>query len=117
MIPARWASWIATYGFIEDVASGIVLALDHPHARNRTYNLGEPDLVDHFEWAKRFAASMDWGGEIQTNDEESGTFAGLDLSVPLKLDTSRIREELGFSERVHVYERVARTVEAERPFR
>jgi nucleoside-diphosphate-sugar epimerase len=78
------------------------------------YNLGEPESVSHLGWAERFAAVMGWSGAIETREEQPDLPEGLDWSVPLEVDTRRIRDELGFAELLSAPERLARTVEAER---
>ena len=89
------------------------MALQHPGARNKLYNLAEPEWVDHLAWARRFAGVMGWDGSIEIGDVESSASEALDWSVPLTISSKKIRDELGFREATALSERLARTVEDE----
>ena len=116
-IPIQWARWVTTYGYIDDVAAAVVLASGHIAARNRVFNLGEPNPVDHLTWANRIADLTGWSGGVTLNDDASHEMAknlgSLDLSVPLQIDTRRIRSELGFRESVALETGLLRTIEDE----
>lgn len=97
--PRAWLDWRTTYGHIANVAHAIALCATHANAAGRAYNCGEP-TSSHHEWAARFAAHLNWRGQI-VEDEGSPIakrIAALDLRFPLALDTTRIRAELGYSE-------------------
>jgi nucleoside-diphosphate-sugar epimerase len=104
VLPQAWASWTATYGYVDNVAAAIVLAAVRPEACNQVYNVGELNLVNHLKWAKRLAGIAHWDGEIRTSDNDANPMARsmkeLDLTVPLKIDSRKIRAELGFPETV-----------------
>ncbi len=98
------AAWHATYGYVEDVAVGILRAAEEPAAAGRTYNLGEPEATSWRGWVEAFAGVLGWSGEIVEVPAQGAPehVAGLsmvyDLGYPLRLDTRRIRDELGYAE-------------------
>lgn len=114
VIPRAFAFWVSTYGYVDDVADAIALASMHPSAQNRVYNVGEPDCVHHLDWARRFATALGWAGRIEIGADANDRLEPLDLSVPLRLSSRRIRDELGYQESVEPEDRLARTVADER---
>lgn len=97
--PAAWLDWRTTYGHVQDIAHAVALCASHSAAAGGAYHCGEPPCA-HRDWIARFAALLNWTGEIEA--DEAGPLAkrlaALDLSYPLALDTRRIREELGYAE-------------------
>lgn len=113
VIPRQWAAWTTTYGYIDDVAAGIALVLGHDSAANRVFNIGERVPVTQIEWARRIAAVMAWHHEIEAADvsSELARQAGsLDLEVPFKVDSARIRQELGYTESVSIGDSLYQTI-------
>lgn len=111
--PAAWLDWRTSYGFVEDVAAGIALAALHPAAANRVYNLGPAEAGSHRDWARAFAGSMSWRGEMVEGDPGgrlSEAVAALDLRYPLATDTRRVRVELGYAEAVAPEEALRLTI-------
>jgi nucleoside-diphosphate-sugar epimerase len=111
------AGWCATKGFVEEVGAAIALAAMSAQAAGQIYNVGEPDALTELEWARRIAGSMQWNGEFVVLPDER-------LPVHLRApgntaqhwvtDTTKIRRELGYQERVSRDEAIRRTVEWER---
>jgi len=118
VIPRTWASWVTTYGYIDDVAHGIALTLGNPKATKATYNIAEATPVDHQIWADRIAETMDWSGDIEISDDLFSPFAkrirDIDTSVPFRISSERIRSELGYVETVTASDALKRTVEDEK---
>jgi nucleoside-diphosphate-sugar epimerase len=113
----RFADWRGTKGYVEDVAHAIALAATEPRAAGRIYNVGEPDTLTELEWAKHLARMMAWDGSFSLRrDDELPEFlrAPGNTAQHWIADTSRIREELGFRERIDRDIAIARTVEWER---
>ncbi|CAN5476235.1 hypothetical protein BH10PSE3_BH10PSE3_31320 [soil metagenome] len=116
VIPHSWASWRATFGYVDDVAAGIALAAVHPRAGGETYNLGRSNTPTNIAWAASFAEHLDWPGDVELShpDVARGALAkavsGLDLSYPLFIDNAKIRRRLGFVEVTDFDEALARTV-------
>lgn len=117
-LPMSWAAWRTTYGHVENVAAAIGLAAGNPAAYGATFNVGEAAPVDQRSWAQRIKALLDWPGEIQIVDDEASAFGrrlrGMDLGVPLLLDSTRIRRELGYVDPVPLSRCLETTVADER---
>ena len=116
VIPHPWASWRATFGYVDDVAAGIALAAVHPRAGGETYNLGRANTPTNIAWAATFAEHLNWPGDLQLAHPDvargalASAVAGLDLSYPLFVDNAKIRRRLGYSEPTDFDEALARTV-------
>jgi nucleoside-diphosphate-sugar epimerase len=116
VIPHPWASWRATFGYVDDVAAGVALAAVHPRAGGETYNLGRSNTPTNIAWAASFAEHLNWPGDVELShpDVARGALAkavlGLDLNYPLFIDNAKIRRRLGFVEVTDFDEALARTV-------
>jgi len=111
------ARWRWARGYVEDVAEAVVSAVLNDRAASRIYNISEPDALTEAEWVREIGRVVGWRGEVVT-------VPGDRLSPRLKLprnfephlvyDTTRIREELGYAERLPRSEAIRRTVDWER---
>lgn len=112
-ISRRWAAWRTTYGYIDNIAHGIVLAATHEKAAQETFNLGEAEPATHADWTQRLATILGWAGTIEITDNADHPIARLtshmNLSVPLMMATTRIRNTLGYREIVPLEETIRRT--------
>jgi nucleoside-diphosphate-sugar epimerase len=112
------AGWRWTRGFVEDVADAIALATTDPRAAGRVYNLGEEDALAERDWIREVGEAAGWCGtvravapeEIPEGEREPIDY---DYAHDLVADTTRIRRELGFRERVGRAEGLRRAVAAE----
>jgi nucleoside-diphosphate-sugar epimerase len=93
-------SWRWTHGYVENVAEAIVLAATHPAAVRRTYNVGE----EHTPTVEGRLKSLPPSG---LTPDDSQHFAVLQ---DIAYDTSRIRSELGYRERIAYEEGIRRTL-------
>jgi nucleoside-diphosphate-sugar epimerase len=106
----RLASWRWVRGYVEDVARAICLAATDEHAAGRTYNVCEPVAFSEEEWVRRIATVHGWSGEISLVEDEQPW----DLRQDYVVDSTRIRAELGYAERIDPDEALRRTIEWER---
>ena len=116
------AGWRWTRGFVDDVADAIALAatapMGDPRAANRVYNVGEQDALAERDWIRAVGDAAGWRGavreapfaEIPESEREPFDF---DYAHDLVADTTRIRRELGFRERVGRAEGLRRTAASE----
>lgn len=107
------SDWVLSRGYVDNVASGIADAVMDARAANRTYNIADVHALSERHWVQHLADFCGWRGRIVEVRDESvpsalrpqGNFA-----QHLVIDTSRIREELGYRERISLAESVRRTV-------
>jgi nucleoside-diphosphate-sugar epimerase len=91
--------WRWTHGYVENVAAAIVLATLRSAAAGRVYNVGE-EFTPTIE--ERLAT-------LPPSDMPSAETGTYDFRQDIAYDTTRIREELGYSEIVSYEEGLRRT--------
>ena len=96
--------WRWTHGYVENVASAVVLTALHQAAANRIYNVGELYTPTVSERLKTLPAPP---ADIPPADPEA-----YDLRQNIAFDTGRIRQELGYEEAVSYEESLRRTLES-----
>jgi nucleoside-diphosphate-sugar epimerase len=109
-LDVRVARWRWVRGYVEDVSHAIVLAVTDERAARRTYNVAEPIAFSEEAWVRRIAGVHGWEGELVHVTKETEW----DLRQDYVVDSSRIREELGYAEVVASAEGLRRTIEWER---
>lgn len=95
------ASWQSERGYVEDMGEAIRLCVVSEQAAGRIYHVAERQPVTEMSWVERIAKAAGWQGEIVVVPEEklpASLQEDYDASQHLSLDTSRIREELGYKE-------------------
>jgi nucleoside-diphosphate-sugar epimerase len=110
------AEWRWSRGYVENVAAAIALAAHDERARGRIYNVGAEPALTEVEWVRMIAGVTGWAGEVRVvpDDRLPETLRHrFDFAQHLALDTTRIRSELGYREKVDEAEGVRRTVEWE----
>lgn len=93
--------WRWTRGYVENVAGAIVLAALDERAAGRTYNVGELDAPTESEWAEMVGVV-------------AAPTLPLNFAFDLVTDTTAIRRDLGYVERVSRKDAIAKTVAWER---
>jgi nucleoside-diphosphate-sugar epimerase len=58
------ARWRWSRGYAENVAWATVLAVTHEQAKNRIYNVAEPEGLSYLEWTQRVTRVGGWNGRI-----------------------------------------------------
>lgn len=111
------ARWLWSRGFVENVADAIALAVTMERASGRIYNVGEEPVLNESDWVRSIARAAGWRGEILIL-EKSAMPEHLADNHPyehhLVADTTRIRAELGYKERVGREEGLKLTIAWER---
>lgn len=111
------AQWRSPRGYVENIADAIAAAATNGAAAGRIYNVAEPESATELEWARHIARAAGWTGEIVVVPDDDAPPA---LRPPGNLhqhwvvDSTRIRAELGYRERVPRDDAIRRTVEWER---
>jgi nucleoside-diphosphate-sugar epimerase len=113
----RHAAWRSPRGFVENVGSAIALAATAPRAAGRIYNVAERESWSELEWAQQIAGAAGWHGRFVVLPPDR---APAHLKRPGNLhqhwvvDSTRIREELGYREAISREAAIRRTIEWER---
>ena len=88
-----YSRWRWTRGHVENVADAIVLAALDERAVGRIYNVGEADTLTEREWAELCGARVELAPHVDG-------LPPYDWRYDLVMDTSAIRQELGYREKV-----------------
>jgi nucleoside-diphosphate-sugar epimerase len=107
------AGWRTCRGYVEDVAWAVALAATDERAAGRIYNVSELTSHREEEWVRLIGEAAGWRGQV-VRVPEGKLPAGLNAAQHLSTDSSRIRDELGYSELIAPDEALRRTVEWER---
>ncbi len=113
----RLAKWRWTHGYVENVAAAIALAVSDERASGRIYNVGEQETLSMAERVSRIGQEIDWQGKVVIVPD--GTLpeqlaSDINTEQDVVVDTSRIRQELGYSEPVPLQEALRHTITWER---
>ena len=117
-IDEGFAAWRWTHGYAEDVAEAVVSAATDHRAAGRTYNVGERATPTWAERLSEWGRIAGWKGRVvvvpAAEIPEHLRTPPLDYRHHLAMDTSRIRQELGYTEPLSREEGIARTIAWER---
>jgi nucleoside-diphosphate-sugar epimerase len=111
------AQWRWTHGYVENVADAIALAVADERAAGRIYNIGEPITFTMAEWVGKIGEAAGWQGRVALVPRghlPEPLRLGINAEQDIVVDSSRIRKELGYAERVDLEEALRRTVAWER---
>ncbi len=111
------AHWRWTHGYVENVAAAIALAVSAEEAAGRIYNVGEPETLSFVERVGRVGKEAGWTGKVVivprgTLPEHLTT--DINTEQDIVVDTTRIRQELGFVEPIPLDEALRRGIAWER---
>lgn len=109
--------WRWTTGYVENVAAAIVLAVTDERAAGRIYNVGETTTPAQAEWVERIGQAAGWNGRLLVVPKErlpAHLKQDYNLDQDIVMDSSRIRQELGYAEPVPLEEALRRTIAWER---
>jgi len=112
MLHWRWCR-----GYAGNVADAIVLAVCDERAAGRVYNVAEPQALTQEAWLQAVGRIAGWHGEIVAAPKEvlpEHLRSSNDYAQHLDVDSSRIRRELNYTERVSLEEGIARAIAWER---
>jgi len=99
------------------VADAITLAVTDERAAGRIYNVGEPEAITESDWVHAIGHAAAWDGTIVVAHKDrlpAHLLAKVDYDHQLVIDTTRIRTELGYSERISQQEALHETIDWER---
>jgi nucleoside-diphosphate-sugar epimerase len=117
LLESDFANWRWTRGYVENVADAIALAITDERAKTRIYNIGELEALTETEWLECIARAVGWTGEIIARSRAElpeHLKPRIWFDHDLYVDTTRIRIELDYKERVSRSEALLRTIAWER---
>jgi nucleoside-diphosphate-sugar epimerase len=119
VISDKVASWRGPRGYVEDIAEAIALCATSEKALNRTYNVAYAENMTEEEWVRKIIRVIAWQGELVKVPDESlpetirSTGPAWDLKQNWSVDSSCIRQELGYSEIIPIGEALRQAVQWE----
>jgi nucleoside-diphosphate-sugar epimerase len=116
LLEERMARWRWTRGHVDNVAAAIVLAITDSRGTGQIYNVGDEPTLTERDWVMQIGAAFGWRGEVLSVPAlllPESLRNPFDTRYDLWIDTSRIRERLGYAEPVMLQEGLRRTIEWE----
>jgi nucleoside-diphosphate-sugar epimerase len=111
------AQWRAPWGYTENVAEAVTLAVENETAAGQIYNVCEEARPTIADWIRNLGIVTNWPGRLLITSmhcPRPDMSSQLNLAQNLDLDSTRIRVELGYREMVDRIEALTRTVTWER---
>ena len=103
LMDIRTARWRAPWGYVEDVAEAVRLAVENPRAAGEVYNVAEADGLDFEGWVQELARAAGWRGRIVVVDEACpapNLPRTMNPDQNLEMASVKIRRELGYRETI-----------------
>jgi nucleoside-diphosphate-sugar epimerase len=117
ILETGFAGWRAPRGYVEEMGEAIARCVVDERAAGQVYHVGDTLNRTEAEWVQQIAQVVGWRGEIVTlpNDQLPPALQhDYDPAQDLALDSTRIRQELGYGETMPPEEALQRTVAWER---
>jgi nucleoside-diphosphate-sugar epimerase len=99
------ACWRGSYGYVENVAHAIALATTNHRAIGHIYHVAEPEALSELERIRKIGELVGWKGvaiAVPKDRLPSEWKGGFNFAQQWVVDSSRIRQELGYEEIVSV---------------
>jgi nucleoside-diphosphate-sugar epimerase len=117
LVQDSMAEWRWMRGYSEDCAHALALAVESEERAGRIYHVAWPEALTLVEWIGKVAEVVGWEGRVvpvpHAQLPEALRFEG-DFGQDYVVDSSRIRDELGYAEVVDERTALERTIEWER---
>lgn len=105
-----FGSWRWTRGYVDNMVDALLLALENTAAVGKIFNVGEPVAISQAEWVTAIGEAVGWKGKV-ISTPEAPVSKKEDYSHDLTMDSTAIRNELGYRESVETADWIRRTVE------
>ena len=99
LLSEHQAQWRGLRGYVEDVGEAIALCVVSEKASGRTYHVADKVNATEREWVEQIAMATGWQGKIVVLPHDQmpeHLRADRNYAQDWSLDSSRIREELGY---------------------
>lgn len=110
-------NWKFSRGYVENVAHAVVLAVENERAAGQVYNVAEPSAMTEARFIHKMAEVAGWKGELRVLEDErlpEHLRHAVDFGQNWDVDTTKIREQLGYREPIDITEGFRWTIEWER---
>ena len=111
------AHWCGCWGYVENVAEAIALAVTNQQAAGKIYNVAEASIVSEAQRIRNIGRLVGWHGEVvivpKSQMPESWNLV-FNTEQHWVTDTTRIRQELGYSEVISQDESLKQTINWQR---
>ncbi len=116
LLDIAMAQWRAPWGYTENVAEAVALAVSKERSAGQVYNVCEVDRPTLANYVQCLGDVAGWEGRIITTTQcwSHDMSRDLNFAQDLDMDSSKIRAELGYREIVDRTEALSRTVAWER---
>lgn len=118
LVDERAKDWIAPRGYIDNIARAIMLAAISEKGANRIYHVANPHAaaLTEMQWINAIGQAAGWQGEVRPVPPEllPETMQFNPNGQSISLDSSRLRQELAFSEITSLEDGLRRTVDWDR---
>ncbi len=117
VVPESIANWRGSYGYVENVAYAIALAVTNTRAQNRIYHLSDIEVLTEVERITKIGEITHWQGKVVTVPQSQ---LPQEWKLPFNtqqdwlVDSTRIRQELEYKEIVPLNEALERTINWQR---
>lgn len=113
VLSAEQARWRWTHGFVDDVAAAIALAATDARASGQVFNVGEPRTPRMLDRLLQLKHLMGWHGDVACVPAKAlppHLAYPFEPVLDLVVDSTKLRESLGYGEVVTPEHGLARTV-------
>ena len=113
------ANWYGSYGYVENIAYAIALAITNEKAKNRIYHVAEEKTLSESERVERLGKIAGWEGKVMAVSKDK---LPTDWSLPVNaeqnwfVDSTRIRKELGYIEIFSQDEALQKSIEWQKKY-
>lgn len=117
VLEEQMAHWQGSYGYVENVAHAIVLAVTNAKAAHRIYNVAELSAQSQADFIREIALAAGWIGQVVVVPQSAlpqSWVLPFNVSQHWLTDSTRIRQELAYTELIAREDAFKRTVEWQR---
>lgn len=117
VLEENMANWCGCWGYVENVAEAIALAITNQQAAGKIYNIAETSIVSEAERIRNIGRIAGWHGEVVIVPKcqmPASWNLVFNTEQHWVTDSTRIRQELGYSEIIPPDEAVKKNINWQR---
>lgn len=117
VLPESIAQWRSSYGYVKNVAHAIALAVCDSRASDRIYNVADLEVLSEAQRLEKISQVAGWPGKVVIAPQNQLSLdwqSSLNTQQDWYVDTTRIRQELGYSEIVPLKTALQETIDWQR---